>query len=149
MWSYVLIACAAILFGGYAVRAQEHVNTNIQTNEATSFAGSMRIYGVYVNAYAVANPTASGAIADSALGLPAWFNRLNTIQNYVESGKGYVYIPNSNSDLAYRLVKQGGHTTHAGIKVGGNLINPLSKTNYTSPYPLPSSIPDGSVVIAP
>lgn len=108
------------------------------------------VYRNFVTAYALANNTATGTIADSALGLPGWYNRIVSIRNYVENGKGYVYFSQGNqSDMAYAIVKLGNQAINAGIKTNGVLVNPMSTTNYVSPLTLPAAIPDGSVVIAP
>jgi hypothetical protein len=119
-------------------------------NEASAIAGNMMVYHRYVTTYAQTNTTITGTVADSSLALPAWFNRNNVITNYVASGKGYVYYAQGNqADMAYKIVKMGNQSINAGIKKNGILVNPMSLTNYVSPLPLPSAIPDGSVVIAP
>jgi hypothetical protein len=147
---YALIGLLAIFLSGIFTRVNTFQEQTSTKTEATAISGNMMVYRSYVTAYAVANSTVTGTIADSALSLPTWYNRITSIQNYIEAGKGYVYFSVGNqSDLAYAIVKLGNQAINAGSKTNGILVNPMSTTNYVTPLSLPAAIPEGSVVIAP
>lgn len=147
---YVLIGLLAVMLSGIFTSVNNFEQKTSTQAEAKAISGNMMVYRNYVTAYAVANNTVTGTIADSALALPGWYNRIVSIRNYVENGKGYVYFFQGNQgDMAYAIVKLGNQAINAGIKKNGILVNPMSSTNYVSPVSLPSAIPDDSVVIAP
>lgn len=147
---YILVGIFGIFLTGLFASVNIPSQKNLVQTEASAIAGNMMVYCQYVSTYAQANTTITGTVADSALALPAWFNRNSLITNYVANGKGYVYFAQGNqADMAYKLVKMGNQSINAGIKKNGILVNPMSLTNYVLPLPLPSAIPDGSVVIAP
>ena len=143
---YVLIGLLAVFLSGIFTSVISFEQKTSTQTEATAISGNMMVYRNFVTAYAVANNTITGTVADSALGLPGWYNRIVTVRNYVENGKGYVYFFEGNqSDMAYAIVKLGKQAVNAGIKTNGLLVNPMSSTTLA----LPAPIPDGSVVIAP
>lgn len=147
---YVLIGLLAVFLSGIFMSVISFEQKTSTQTEATAISGNMMVYRNFVTAYAMANNTITGTVADSVLGLPGWYNRIGTVRNYVENGKGYVFFFEGNQgDTAYAIVKLGNQAINAGIKKNGFLVNPMSTTNYVSPLALPASIPDGSVVIAP
>lgn len=147
MWPYIILI-GALVCGTLITQTNTRAVQNASSTEATAIAGSMRVYRNAVVAYAAAHPATTGAVADASLALPSWFNKFNGVSNYVAAGKAYVYYTATQPQLTYLIVKASNNSINAGIKQGGNLINPLSSTNTSIPISLPAAIPDGSVVIA-
>ncbi|MDH0342155.1 type IV pilus biogenesis protein PilM [Chromobacterium haemolyticum] len=119
------------------------VEVNTQAGEAQAVSGNMEVYRNNVVNYARNNPGVTGTVADSALGLPTWFNRINGVSNYVMTGKGYVFYSAAQPQMAYMILKDTNNSIYAGIKKNGVLFNPINGVTTIS---LPSAIPDGSVV---
>jgi hypothetical protein len=115
-----------------------------RTNEVKATSANMLVYRDYVVAFATANPTVTGAVPDASLGLPSWFSKVSTVQNYVNAGRGYIYVTSNANDLAFQLLQDSHYSINVGIKSSGYLQNPLS----TTLLPLPAVIPDGSVVFS-
>lgn len=111
--------------------------------EYEAIAGNMLVYRGFVSQYAVNNPTVSGAISDSALGLPSWFIRSQYLSNYVAAGKSYVFysafVPGLASSIADTTASM-----NVGTNSGGMLNSPgKGQTGIV----LPSQVPQSSVVI--
>lgn len=135
---------AISLFVGMLFMQNQHtLDINAKTGEASAVSGNLAVYRNSVVNYARSNPGVTGAVADTALGLPTWFVRINGVNNYVAGGKGYVYYSTSRPEAAYMIVKSSNNSIHAGINHGGYLYNPISGTTTIT---LPAAIPDGSVV---
>lgn len=117
-------------------------------SQMSAIAINMQIYKHAVDTYAANNATATGTVADTSLSLPSWFNHFPMVLNYVDTGKGYVYVVSPPAGLTAQLLQVTHHAGTVGIKQGGYLINPDNPNNYTSPTPLPSAIPDGALVSA-
>lgn len=143
----ILVAVLGFI-GTLLLQTGSRTNVDANTTEAAAIAGNMIVYRNAVSPYAHNNPTAVGTINDSALNLPTWYQRIAGVNNYVNTGTGYVYFSTSRPELAYQILKATHNTINIGIKQGGYLINPLSTTNYSAPTALPAAIPDGSVVYA-
>jgi hypothetical protein len=147
MWLSTLAVGVALFIGLLAGNfSTELINEQVET-EAIAVAANMQIYRNAVLDYTRANPTTTGAVADGALTLPSWYQRLPGIENYVDSGKAYIYYTGKSDALSYKLVELTNRSIFTGVKRGGNLVNPLSTTNITIPVALPTAIPEGSVVI--
>lgn len=150
MGGYILVVVLflAALIGGIAVSQQEERTAQDRQGVSDAVVGSMMVYRNRVSAFASANPTHTGEVANSSLNLPAWFTPIDGVRNYVTSGQGYVYFQpgNTESGQAYDLMKQTKNNIMAGIKRSNVLYNPIAGTTMLA---LPSAIPEGAVVFAP
>ncbi|KAG0166437.1 hypothetical protein DFQ30_007202 [Apophysomyces sp. BC1015] len=135
----------SLFLGAVFMQTQHKQESNAAIGEATAIGGNMGVYRNAVVNYARANTGVTSSVADTALGLPTWFNHMPTIGNYVTGGKGYVYFSTATPELAYLILKQSNNSVLTGIKRSGVLYNPLSGTTSIA---LPAAIPDGSVVYA-
>lgn len=140
-----LLVAVMILVTSLMAQSNRASETASDRNEAAAINGNMRVYRNAVISYAANNPTASGTIADAALGLPSWFNHMPAVSNIVVAGKGYVFYSSVTPGLAYEITKATDNSILIGINRGGMLINPLSGNSGIA---LPAGIPEGSVVYA-
>jgi hypothetical protein len=105
---------------------------------------NMLIYRNAVIAYAEANPSYAGVAADSALALPSWYRKMHGVNNYVVSGKGYVFAQ-GRAELSNQLYQKT-KTINVGINKNGVLMSPVAGNTGIA---LPSAIPLDAVVLAP
>lgn len=139
---------ALLLWAGNILFQNEQTTAQVsQTSYTKVMSENMAMYRNYVVAYAQANPGASGTIQDTALGLPAGFNRFKGITNYVSGGIGYAYITQAQAPagLASQMQANQSGDLFIGFKKNGVLVTP---SGGISPIALPAAIPDGSVVYA-
>lgn len=104
----------------------------------------MAVYQRWVETYAQPRPSTSGTIADSTLGVPAWFARTPGINNYIAGGTGYVWFNPGTQALASRTASRAQGGVIAGVKIAGRLAVPGSST--LGPV-LPAAIPEGATVV--
>lgn len=142
----IAVITAFVLLVQYQVTSRYH--EQIVAAEADTVARNMMVYRRSVAAYLVANPGASGTIPDASLSLPVWYAKYSGITNTIAGGVIYVYTTTPPGGLASSLMTVTHNTATVGIKTSGVLINPLSTTNLMIPIAIPSSIPDGALVIA-
>ncbi|HGY1474608.1 TPA: type IV pilus biogenesis protein PilM [Pseudomonas aeruginosa] len=135
---FAILGLAASVFLG---NIQDWRDTETQ-GEIAAIAGSMQVYRGAVAAYQASNPTASGTVADTQLGLPTWYVKAPGISNVIQAGKVYVFYSQPKPGLAEALLKRTDNALTVGIKQSGNLVNPRRGVVAS----LPSAIPDGSVV---
>ena len=126
-----------------AVMDRNHNNRLEIQADATAL--NMRIYNRAVYSYAKANNVVSGTVNDSGLTFPTWYTKMANIQNIVSAGIVYTYYAPTMPGLASHLINASGNTINVGTKQGNSLINPINKMTYS--ITLPSTIPDGSVVL--
>lgn len=106
-------------------------------------AGHMAVYSSLVSAYAQANPSFAGSVSDASAGLPAWFTRLPTEQNYVTGGVAYVYSIPANRAEGMAMARAIGANV-AGIDDAGTLTQPGIGASGRS---IPGPVPVGSLVV--
>lgn len=114
--------------------------------EAVIYAGHLRAYVKWTANYARSTPAATGTIADTALGVPAWYRRFPGVTNTVAGGVGYVYFVPDGMARGFAIARavRGDAALQAGIKVAGRLTVPgATGTGVT----LPATIPEGAVVL--
>lgn len=112
--------------------------------QASTIATNMLVYKSAATAYATANPTYTGSIADTSLSLPTWFAKTQGINNYIEGGTAYIYYTSATPGLADQLLQVTNNSITTGFKRGGHLVNPFV---YTTSISLPATIPDNAVVL--
>jgi len=106
-------------------------------------AGHIAVYSSLVSSYAQANPGFTGSVSDASLGLPAWFTRLSTEQNYVTGGVAYVYSTPANRAEGMAMARAIGVNV-AGIDDSGALTQPgFGATGRV----IPAAVPSGSIVV--
>lgn len=146
-WIWGVVLAVLVLIGTYAANQTDAARQSERTGYSNAVVGNMMVYRNHVAAYAQAHPTATGTIADADLALPAWFNRVSEVRNYVSGGQGYVYYQASSMDgQAYAMLEQSRGDLLVGINRAGRLFNPSAGLTTIV---LPAAIPDGAVVFAP
>lgn len=116
------------------------------TAQVEVLGGQFLAYRSAALAYARANPTATGNVADSALALPNWLAKPSEFQAYVHAGESFVYfLPGtprpSLADMG--LYHEGGVVSSVGVALGGKLTSSTSKVVGRA---LPVVIPNGAIV---
>lgn len=112
--------------------------------QASTIATNMMVYKSAATAYATANPTYTGSIADSSLSLPTWFTKVQGVSHYITGGAAYVYYTAATPGLADQLLRMTNNSITTGFAHGGQLVNPFV---YTTSISLPATIPEGAVVL--
>ncbi|MBN3815203.1 type IV pilus biogenesis protein PilM [Paraburkholderia sp. Se-20369] len=139
-----IVVAFATSYGGSIAR---NVSNYQATAEATATGDNMKVYQGFLKTYATANPTVTGPVADTAIPLPTWFSHGPTVQNYVSSGKVFVYNTAPPVGLVGYLAGGGtASTITAGVATNGVLVGPT--TFGQTPITLPAAIPNNSVVLA-
>lgn len=149
MWGQVVVGVLIVTGLGLAARTSTEIRHRQESAQSVGLANNMMVYAQHVKAYARANPTVIGPVADSSLGLPGWYTKALALQNYVNAGAGYVYTTGPGMDLAHSVVIESKYRLPVGINTSGTLLRPHSSTNSSHPISIPSAIPSGSIVIAP
>lgn len=142
-WLFSIAFIFTALFSAAAMKNAELLAIENSAGEAKAISANMLVYGNYVKAYAVANPSVIGTVPDSSLALPVWFVKAPSIQNYVDAGKGYAYVQNPPVGLVYQLSADTQHSRSVGVNMSGQLVSPVGGATGTA---VPPAIPDRSVV---
>jgi hypothetical protein len=121
MLSLVLVVSALI------AQTRERTEINDQAL-AERYATQLAVYGRAVERYAQANPSVTGAVADTALVLPTWFVRDAQVRNYVQAGRAYTYATARDAGDAYAIAEAMGGDATAGVKTAGRLNQPGAVT---------------------
>lgn len=144
-WFWAIFFAISVYFGSIFTEERQQLVAQDADAQAAAISGSMTVYRNAVVQYALAHPTTVGAVSDTSLSLPTWYNKPNGISNYVTGGQGYVYYASPPAELAYQLLKATDNSMLAGIKRSGMLYNPIGGTSTIA---LPSAIPEAAVVYA-
>ena len=126
-------------------------NAKIQLNntEVTAAGQNMLVYGTYAKKFAAANPGYTGAVPTVSIGFPTWFVPPPFVQNYVTSGKAYVYYTGPLKGVAYFLVSATQDGYRAGTNNNGVLVSPVIPANQTTSITIPAGVPNASTVLMP
>lgn len=149
MFGYALAAMASAAAIYSMVHTADGISRDGERAETAAVAGGMLNYAKSVSAYAVAHPTATGPIQDASLDLPVWLHRPPSTANYIDAGIPYTFCTPAPPGLASAIVAASKATIHVGIKQGAALLPAGQQATFVLAHPLPSSIPDGAVVIVP
>lgn len=149
MLGYALAAAAGAFAFTVMFQTVAYQSAAADTTQTAALAGNMLNYSQRVAAYAAANPATSGAVPDSALSLPAWYQKAPGVFNYVDAGYPYVYLPGTQPGLPTAIVTVSKATVHVGIKAGTSIALPAGQPAFPLARPLPAVIPDGATVIVP
>jgi hypothetical protein len=142
MSTFTLIA--GMLFVAIALIAG-NVTIGLEAQEqqdAIVYAQHIEAYGGFVAGYARSNPTATGSIADATAGVPTWFTRFPAVANVVSAGKAYAWFVPANQAQGFAIARSA-RPFVAGVKIAGRLQPPGEPVGQV----LPSSIPDGALVV--
>ncbi|MDH0071203.1 type IV pilus biogenesis protein PilM [Stenotrophomonas maltophilia] len=113
-------------------------------SEAAVLSQSVALYGAKVAQYRSANTGFSGTVADTALGLPAYYTKFPGTGHNISGGRSYVYMAGVGNGLkgyVYRNLGKSGATV--GYATGGRLVSPAGADQGV----LPAGIPAGSIVL--
>lgn len=118
-------------------------NAGLDAAEVSAQAGNLMVYHNQVTAYAEANPSASGSVADTALSLPTWYQKTPNAGNYLQAGTRYVYLASPLPGVVGALAQRTESIT-VGINNAGYLTSP--RAGQTG-IPVPAQVPLGALVI--
>lgn len=148
MWVFLFTLYLSFIHVDMASDASQEATQVLVASNARNLGTSMLAVHNALSAYITANPTATGSIALSALGLPTWMYLDTRIQAVIYAGQGFVYFPPSAFSLSGRPSIDDMFTDNAtsglvGIAHSNQLVSAgLGVTN-----PLPAVIPENSIVV--
>lgn len=142
MYFHWIVLTLLIVAGGVLSQTlhQDDINSEHATLDALS--RGMLVYRSAAAEYARMNPGFSGTPSDTALSLPAWYNKPVGVTAYVAGGSSYTYYAQVAPGLPAALVTRT-ESTVVGINRAGVLVSPTSGNTGIA---LPGAIPDGAVV---
>ncbi|WP_324729673.1 type IV pilus biogenesis protein PilM [Pseudomonas chlororaphis] len=111
--------------------------------EISATAGSILVYRNFVAMYAESNPAFVGSAGDVQMSIPSWYIRPPGLNNYIVTGRSYVYYTTMLPGLVGSLAAKTESTT-VGTNVGGVLNSP--NTGNTG-IVLPAQVPVAATVI--
>lgn len=138
-----LLLALFVVVGAMFSLDQRQQNAALQNADLQAQAGSLWVYRNKVSVYSENHPTYSGAVPDSALSLPDWYNKAPDLSNYLASGRSYVYMRSPAPGLLNTLA-----TRSEAITVGTNQGGVFYSANSgNTGIALPAQIPQGALVV--
>lgn len=116
----------------------------IASGDMAAVTSNMLTYRNAVARYALNNPLATGVIADTALGLPAWYRKHGSLGNYVIAGRSYVFYSGGDMPGLAGAIYAKTESAAVGINASGVLNTP---TRGNTGIALPAQVPNQAVVI--
>lgn len=140
---YGLALAASLLIGLLIWQTTSLSEQNAQTQqyEAKTLASNASVYMGLVREYKIAHPSATGAIADSALSFPSWFQKMAGLNCYMSGGSAYVYFSGMSDQEATDAAFLLSDTLIYGRKISGSVT-----TSKGVVFSVPSQVPNGSIV---
>jgi hypothetical protein len=141
MWAYALVVAMVSVFAFFLGDAGQ-----AEAARSRTLAESMAVYRTAVLEMVRAQPSFEGPVSDSALSLPAWWQRRPGIEATVQGRMVAVYITGIEQG---NVLEEMLHLAGGSILVGlashdsGTLKSPLIGDTGIS---VPSSVPDGAPV---
>ncbi|WP_165590437.1 type IV pilus biogenesis protein PilM [Bordetella pseudohinzii] len=135
-----------IIVSASSINSGTHTQTTQSSAQVEVLGGQFLAYRAAVVAYARANPSATGTVADGALQLPDWLAKPQEFRAYVQTGESFSYFlpPTPRPSIAdLGLYPDGGIVSSVGVAVNGRLV---SGTSAAAGRALPIGIPDGAIV---
>jgi hypothetical protein len=118
----------------------------MQLAVADTAAANFWSYERALSAYQAAHPAVSGVIQDSSLTFEQGFIRTADWTNYVQSGVLYTYSKNALAPgVMEAIANRGGRSLMIGRAQANQTMTSL--TGGASGFPLPATIPAGSLVV--
>ena len=145
MYPYALLAGLLLLFAYLTSANIDLALAQREDAQQQHMAGQLKAYGSFVAAYAQANPSASGAVADAAAGVPAWLTRPAGMQNRVQSGRAYIFWSASSEAEAFAIARECGFGLTCGVTRSGSIVLPGEATPLS--VALPGGIPASGAVV--
>jgi hypothetical protein len=145
---YITIALAFMIFALEGVWQSNFIiadESAMHTSQLDSLANQMAAYKGYASIYLRLNPTKTGTVSDTDMGVPTWFNHRDLrIKNYFSGGVGYIYCTNSCPiGLESKLSDISNNSLNVGLKTGNYLS---VKGVVNSSIPVPAPINPGDIV---
>ncbi len=134
----MLFVAIALIAGNIDATAETQTR-----QDAAIYAQHMSAYGGFVALYARSRPTTTGTINDATAGVPGWFVRFPGVTNTIVGGIAYAYVVPQDQAKGFAIARAVPEPFAAGVKVAGRLQPPGGPVGQ----PLPSTIPDGAVVV--
>ncbi|WP_323148580.1 type IV pilus biogenesis protein PilM [Pseudomonas oryzihabitans] len=110
--------------------------------DVSAIAYNLLTYRNALAEYAHANPTVTGAPADSVLALPTWYRKLPNVSGYVNAGQSFTYYPTPPNGLVSKMVDLT-QSQAIGTVVASTLQSPISGNMGVV---VPQTIPNGSAL---
>lgn len=122
---------------------QTHQSINMDSAEVVAQADNLLVYRNQVTAYLEANPSFTGAVSDSMLSMPSWYQKTPGASNYLQAGISYVYLSSPLPGVIGVLAQRTESIT-VGVSQAGKLNSPRAVNTGIA---LPAQVPQGAVVI--
>jgi hypothetical protein len=143
---FFFIAMLGLILSAAGIYLSRHEKLDDRVT-ASTFAQNANLLGRYAGAYAGAHETTVSAVSTSTLGTPNWYAAYPGLQAYVGNGSAYVFLSSGLAlSPARALTYVSGPNITAGLKSGGSIRDATGRVLPTS-VPVPSAIPDGSMVL--
>ncbi|MDT3723228.1 type IV pilus biogenesis protein PilM [Pseudomonas oryzihabitans] len=139
LWIILMIATAVV---GLLADAERSSNTRSVAVDIDALAYNMITYRNALAEYAHANPTVTGAPADSVLALPTWYRKLPNVSGYVNTGQSFTYYLRPPNGLVSKMVDLT-QSQAIGTVVASTLQSPISGNMGIV---VPPAIPNGSAL---
>lgn len=134
------LSLTALIFSAIQKSSEEIITSG----ELEAVSGNMLVYRNAVARYALNNPSATGAITDTALDLPDWYRKNSLLGNYVSSGQSYVFYSGGDIPGLAGALHAKTESVSVGINTSG-ILNTPARGN--TGFSLPSQVPNHAVVI--
>lgn len=139
LWIILAVMTATVGLLADAERASINRTVGVDLN---ALAYNLLTYRNALAEYAHANPTVTGAPADSVLALPTWYRKLPNVSGYVNAGQSFTYYPTPPNGLVSKLVDLT-QSQAIGTVVASTLQSPISGNMGVV---VPQAIPNGSAL---
>ena len=140
---WLVLAVTAMAMGIVSEQSQR-AETLAQQGDVSAISHNLLVFRRALAAYAQANPTVNGNVADSALTLPSWFVHLPGVEGYMAAGSSYTYYPQPPAGLARKLADLTQGSVAVGLNIQGRLVNPGAGATLIL---LPAAVPEGAAVL--
>lgn len=143
MPALVLSLILAMIVSESAFEAMTAQTRQTHQSQSVALGTSLLIVRKALQAYVAANPLAQGEIPLAELGLPQWVSIGHPVRTLVDNGHIYVYAPppRAAADLSELLAQS--PSGLIGVSRAGQLATP----SFIPTISLPSTIPEGSIVL--
>lgn len=135
-----VLSLTALIFSSMQ-KSKEEI---LASGDLAAVTSNMLTYRNAVARYALNNPLATGVIADTALGLPAWYRKHGSLGNYVSAGRSYVFYSGGDMPGLAGAVYAKTESAAVGVNASGMLNTP---TRGNTGIALPTQVPNQAVVI--
>ncbi|WCE10154.1 type IV pilus biogenesis protein PilM [Pseudomonas sp. JBR1] len=139
LWIILIIVTATV---GLLADVERSSSSRASEVDVSAIAYNLLTYRNALAEYAHANPTVTGAPADSVLALPTWYRKLPNVSGYVNAGQSFTYYPTPPNGLVSKMVDLT-QSQAIGTVVASTLQSPISGNMGVV---VPQTIPNGSAL---